>query len=435
MAPLRAGSQAHAASLQGYSPCGSYLRGQSGFLTTEDTGSKGKADSAFGIRALRVPGNLCGFAVPYNFAMNGLRRFWRRVSDGMELNQLWKQFHADARSSYRLYSRDVDPLRTPGTGRGRHVFQLAGQFFWAIVEKLSPARRVLLVVALVLLFLNVGGSGNLDGQRISFSFGGAFWGGLLLLALLILEVADRVVMKRDLQIAKEIQAWLLPPGPPNVPGLEIAFATKPANTVAGDYYDVFPRAASDSYLIAIADVAGKSVPAAMLMATFQASLKTLASTAGPLTELVGRMNVYACSNSQNGRRFTTAFLAEYSPATRELTYVNAGHNAPMLRRRTGAMERLQQGGVPLGIQDGVLYEAGSVRLEGGDWLVIFTDGVTEAENARAQEYGEERLLTLVHSNTGLNPAALLNGIMADVDGFEGEAPQHDDVTLMLLKAV
>jgi sigma-B regulation protein RsbU (phosphoserine phosphatase) len=285
----------------------------------------------------------------------------------------------------------------------------------------------LLVAALVLLFLNVGGSWNQGGERVSFAFGGAFWGGLLLLALLVLEIADRVVMKRDLQIAKEIQAWLLPPGPPNVPGLEIAFATQPANTVAGDYYDVFSRPASDSYLIAIADVAGKSVPAAMLMATFQASLKTLASTAGPLTELVGRMNVYACSNSQNGRRFTTAFLAEYRPASRELTYVNAGHNAPILRRKTGAVERLQQGGVPLGIQDGVNYEAGSVTLESGDWLVIFTDGVTEAENARAQEYGEERLLTLLHANTGLNPAALLHGIMADVDGFEGEAPQHDDV--------
>src|SRR5208283_1794037 len=112
-------------------------------------------------------------------------------------------------------------------------------------------------------------------------------GGMLLLLLVVLEVADRVVMKRDLQIAKEIQAWLLPPNPPPVPGLEIAFATRPANTVAGDYYDVFPRPSATSsegaFLIAIADVAGKSVPAAMLMATFQASLKTLAIADGSLT--------------------------------------------------------------------------------------------------------------------------------------------------------
>jgi len=120
-----------------------------------------------------------------------------------------------------------------------------------------------------------------------------------MLVVVVLEVGDRVVMKRDLQIAKEIQAWLLPANPPLVPGLEIAFATRAANTVAGDYYDVFPRASSSSrggeFLIAIADVAGKSVPAAMLMATFQASLKTLASTAGSLAELVGRMNIWLCS--------------------------------------------------------------------------------------------------------------------------------------------
>src|SRR5438309_10789906 len=117
----------------------------------------------------------------------------------------------------------------------------------------------------------------------------------------VLEVADRVVMKRDLQIAREIQMWLLPLNPPTVPGLEIAFATRPANTVAGDYYDVFPRARDDganpSYLLTVADVAGKSIPAALLMATFQASLKTLSMTACPLADLVARMNHYVCTNS------------------------------------------------------------------------------------------------------------------------------------------
>lgn len=365
--------------------------------------------------------------------MSRAGKFWQRITEGMELNQLWKQFHTDARTSYRLYSRDVDSTRTAGTGRGRHAVQLAKQFFWAVIEKLTPARRVLLVIALILLFSPGGGPYERGPGGVVFWFGGAFWGGLLLLALLLLEIGDRVVMKRDLQIAKEIQAWLLPPGPPNVPEVEIAFTTRPANTVAGDYYDVFPRPGSESYLIAIADVAGKSVPAAMLMATFQASLKTLASTAGSLTELVGRMNNYACSNSQNGRRFTTAFIAEYDPESRKLTYVNAGHNAPIVRRRTGAVEHLRTGGVPLGISDGLSYEAGSVRLEDGDWLVIFTDGVTEAENATAEEYGEARLLTIVHTNAAATPAGLLNAILSDVDRFVGDAPQHDDVTLMLMR--
>ena len=172
------------------------------------------------------------------------------------------------------------------------------------------------------------------------AFGGSFWGGLLLLALLVLEVADRVVMKRDLQIAKEIQTWLLPANPPQCrawrsPLPRVPPTRSPATTTM--YFRVRLRVSSGTtFLIAIADVAGKSIPAAMLMATFQASLKTLAISSDSLTELVGRMNAYACTNSQNGRRFTTTFLAEYDPASRSLTYVNAGHNAPILRRQTGS---------------------------------------------------------------------------------------------------
>lgn len=372
--------------------------------------------------------------------MTRLERFWQRVAEGMRLNELWKQFRTDARSSYQLYSREVDSTWTPGVGRAKHFFNLVGQFFWAIILKMTPARRVLLLIALVFMFAPSGEASwqSSDGGIKILTFDGHFWGALLMLILLVLEVGDRVVMKRDLQIAKEIQVWLLPANPPQVPGLDVAFATRPANTVAGDYYDVFPRSASGSsagtFLIAIADVAGKSIPAAMLMATFQASLKTLSTLSGPLTELVGRMNTYACSNSQNGRRFTTTFIAEYDPATRGLTYVNAGHNAPILRRQSGAIERLQAGGIPLGIQENVLYESGTVTLQSGDWLVIFTDGVIEAENNRAEEYEESRLLAMLHANTMVAPQMLLNSIMLDLDRFVGDAPQHDDVTLMLLRA-
>ncbi len=366
-------------------------------------------------------------------------RFWLRVTEGMELSQLWAQFRTEAQSSYRLYSKEVDSTRVAGVPHGKHFFGVASQFFWAIVEKLTPARRVLLLAALVLIIVPGGewtwqaGNGTIKAFALDFHF----YGGLLMFALLILEVADRVVMKRDLQIAKEIQSWLLPANPPQVPGLEIAFTTRPANTVAGDYYDVFARPGEDSpstFLIAIADVAGKSIPAAMLMATFQASLKTLSSTPGKLTELVSRMNRYACSNSQNGRRFTTAFIAEFDPASRRLTYINAGHNDPILRRQSGVIERLAVGGLPLGIMEEALYQSGEVTLQPGDWLAAFTDGVIEAENGFQQEYGEQRFLTMLHSGVMLTPTMLLNTIMVDLDRFVGDAPQHDDITCMLLRA-
>lgn len=365
-------------------------------------------------------------------------RFWLRVTEGMQLSQLWNQFRTDAKSSYRLYSKEVDSTRAAGVRPGQHFLSVAGQFFWAIIEKLTPARRVLLLIALVLVVLPGGEwTWYTKSETVKvFALDFHFYGGLLMFALLILEVADRVVMKRDLQIAKEIQTWLLPANPPQIPGIEIAFTTRPANTVAGDYYDVFarPRESSDTFLIAIADVAGKSIPAAMLMATFQASLKTLSSTPSSLTVLVSRMNRYACGNSQNGRRFTTAFIAEYDPASRRLTYVNAGHNDPILRRQAGAIERLGVGGLPLGILEDAPYQSGEVTIQPGDWLAIFTDGVIEAENGYQQEYTEERFITMLHAGMMLSPHMLLNTVMVDLDRFVGDAPQHDDITCMLLHA-
>lgn len=366
-----------------------------------------------------------------------VNHFWRRVSDGLELNQLWSQFQADARSSYHLYSREVVMTRPEGVKYGKHWFEISKQFFWAILEKLSPARRVLLLLALVMVIFNPALSWqDKEGSHL-ISFDLRFYGGLILFILLVLEVADRVVMKRDLQIAREIQMWLLPTNAPAVPGLEIAFATRPANTVAGDYYDVFPRAESgaggQTYVVAVADVAGKSIPAALLMATFQASLKTLAATPVGLSRLVESMNHYACSNSQGGLRFTTAFLSEYRPENKTLTYINAGHNTPILRRKSGAIERLDAGGLPLGIVADTAYESGTVTLEQGDWLVIFTDGVVEAVNANNEEYGETRLISVLQAGTGIAPVKLLSRIMVDLDLFAGSTPQHDDMTCVLVK--
>ena len=366
-------------------------------------------------------------------------QFWRRVTDGLELNQLWNQFRADARASYSLYSREIDSTPKEGAKRGRRWVEVAKQFFWAILEKLSPARRVLLLLALLMIIFNPElGWTTKEGTHV-IGFDLRLWGGLLMFFLLILEVADRVVMKRDLQIAREIQMWLLPANPPHVPGIDIAFATRPANTVAGDYYDVFPRpacaSANQSYLVAVADVAGKSIPAALLMATFQASLKTLSATPSSLAELVNGMNRYACSNSQGGLRFVTAFLAEYEPATHTLTYINAGHNQPILRHNSGLIQRLDVGGLPFGIKADAGYLTGTVVLEAGDWLVVFTDGVVEAVNEPGTDYGEQRLISILSAGMETSPVKMLSRIMVDLDFFVGDTPQQDDITCLLIKAV
>ena len=356
-----------------------------------------------------------------------VENFMERVTEGMEIDQLWTQLRQDAKSGFQLYTREID-FKPASQRSPRDWFQVVRSFFWAVVMKLSPSKRVVLIIGLILLLLPWS------------SVNGAAWfhiyGGLIMFGLLVLEVADRVTMKRDLQIAREIQSWLVPSQPPTIAGLASAFFTKPANTVAGDYYDVFYRDVPDvrnNVLIAVADVAGKSVPAALLMATFQASLKTLSATRSSVVGLTSGMNRYACKHSMAGARFTTAFLAEYDPDSRHLIYVNAGHNAPMLRRASGTIERLDVGGVPLGILSECAYDSAEMDLSRGDTLLIFTDGVVEAENDRSDEYGEDRLISVFNTNAGLSADEIIQAIMRDVLAFTGTAPQHDDITCLIAK--
>src|SRR6267378_2173421 len=350
------------------------------------------------------------------------RNFWHRVSEGLALNQLWSQFEKDARSSYRLYSAGLDDLQVQPS-RIRRGWEITKALFWAILEKLTPARRVLLLAALILLFFPAGSSSYTDNARHfeTHEFDLHVFGGVIMFVVLLLELADRVVMKRDLEIAKDIQAWLLPGAPLQLPGYQIAYATRPANTVAGDYYDVIlrpgPTLSDDRILFVVADVAGKSIPAAMLMATFQASLRTLSSSGLPLAELIVGLNGYACSNTQGGARFTTAFIAELNPATGDVVYVNAGHNAPILRKSSGAIERLDAGGIPLGILPQAVHETGSTHLGPGDWLIVFTDGVVEAVDTKGEEYEEPRLIRLVDGAATSTPQELLRRLLADLDAF------------------
>jgi phosphoserine phosphatase RsbU/P len=369
--------------------------------------------------------------------VNNARRFWQRVTEGRQLNELWFQFRREAQTGYRFYRKDFDADEFAGMSKGKIFLRKAQAFMWAILEKLTPARRVLLLVGAVFLILPSGGVQFEHGNQVQVTTPNfQFWGGVLIFIVLMLEIADRVVMKRDLEIARDIQSWLLPSTPPAVPGMSIAFATRPANTVAGDYYDVFARQGTgdNRFLLAVADVAGKSIPAALLMATFQASLKTLSSVPCSLLELVAGMNRYACCNSQGGLRFTTAFLAEYDGNSRVLSYVNAGHNNPILRRASGQIERLDAGGLPLGIQEDASFSGGSVTVAPGDWLLIFTDGLVEAENGFAEAYGEGRLFNVIQTGVSLTPDLLLQRMITEVNTFVGTTPQHDDITAMLIKA-
>ena len=371
---------------------------------------------------------------PRPSAMNRLRHFWQRVSEGRQIDDLWSQFAADARAGYGFYMKESDAEELQGHRGIRRWFRIAKILFWSLLMKLTPARRVLLLVSLLLLVMS--GPKFRFTNNVAFDVNFETVAALVFLFLLSLELADKVTMKRDLEIAREIQTWLVPSQPPEVLGANIAFATRPQNSVAGDYYDAFYPNPEDreKLMVVIADVAGKSVPAALLMATLQASLRTVAGESAPLADLVARLNRYACAHSLNGLRFTTAVLSEYNPTSRKLTYVNAGHNAPILRHANGATETLEVGGMPLGIRSNVSYETASVELRPGDALIFFTDCVVEAFNESGNEFGNERWLSAIRNLPDWDAQQTLHFLMKQVDEFVGATRQSDDITCLVFRS-
>ncbi len=337
--------------------------------------------------------------------------------------------------------QEIDTERASGETPLRRASRITKAAFWAVMMKLSPARRVIALVALLLISSPLWRFGLNLNQLTTTDL--CFAGSLLLIGVLAFELADRVSLKRDLEIARDIQGWLMPAVPPVMPNTDIAFTTRPANTVAGDYYDAFirPPLAGETQsgcdppplMLVVADVAGKGVPAALLMATLQASLHTLAALCVTPLDLVTRLNKYACAQNIGHQRFTTAFLAEWQPANRSLTYVNAGHNWPILLRASGLIERLDVGGLPLGVKADTSYASASIVLAPGDLLIIFTDGLVEAENNAEEEFGEQRMLSSLMGSSGSSASEILMRILSSIDNFVDSAPQHDDMTCLIVR--
>ncbi len=249
------------------------------------------------------------------------------------------------------------------------------------------------------------------------------------------EAEQRVRLNNEIEIARQVQQRLFPKCAPDVAGLELCGHCVPAETIGGDYYD-FLTTPSGELGLAIGDVAGKGVPAALLMAGLQASLRSL-TLAGisDLSELMAKLNVLVYDASP-ANRFATFFYGLYDPSTRRLRYSTAGHNpALLLRASNGEAHWLKTRGVGLGLQRSSTYEQAELALEPGDRLILYTDGVTEARNSDGEEFGVDRLETTVCCCTNLSASGILNRVIAATTAFAGDAPQFDDITMIVTRVV
>ncbi|MDQ7062759.1 MAG: SpoIIE family protein phosphatase [candidate division KSB1 bacterium] len=249
-------------------------------------------------------------------------------------------------------------------------------------------------------------------------------------ARLFQEALEKQRMDEELAIARDIQQRLLPASPPELPGFDLAGLNWPSKQVGGDYYDFF-LIDSNRLLLAIGDVSGKGVPASLLMANLQASLRALIYADMPLTKIVARINDIIHENTAIDK-FITFFVAIIDIRNRALTFVNAGHNPPILIHQSGEVVFLETGGLLLGMMPNVVYEEETVPLASGDWLILYTDGVSEAMNAEDEEFTEKRILQAVHKHADLSAAELVEVIAREVIDFTNNAPQADDITLVAL---
>ncbi|HTK28055.1 MAG TPA: PP2C family protein-serine/threonine phosphatase [Vicinamibacterales bacterium] len=375
-----------------------------------------------------------------------INEFFETYTRDFKADDLQRLFTRDTRDAYRFFARHVDFGEAAHLPRHKRFLVQAKLLFLAFTMKLSPARRIVygaaLFFALVgvfnLLRLEVEGArlGHVTvifpGVVVPAGTGTLLFAFLLMNLLVLLEVADRLSLKNDLEVARDIQQAMLPSGLFTAPGVETVGMSRPANTVGGDFYDILPLG-DGRLVVTVGDVSGKGSPAALLMALLLAMLRTLVDETLDPAPLVSRLNVQV-SRQTPGSRFITLFYSVFDPATGELTYVNAGHMPPLLLRQDGTIERLTEGGIALGMFEKSTYQAGHARLLPGELMAVYSDGITEAESPAGRPFDEEGLAAALAANRDGRLAEIGAAVVSAVERHTAESKFADDLTILLLRA-
>lgn len=366
----------------------------------------------------------------------------------LKADDLQRLFTRDTREAYKFFTRGVDAGALKGLPWHKRAAAHARVLFLAFTMKLSPARRIVFAAALVLALIGLlnlfRGIGVIDVAALPFGmrvgvpgpvFRQGTWSLLIAFALMnllvLLEVADRLSLKNDLEIARDIQQAMLPSGVYTAPGVEAIGQSRPANTVGGDFFDILPLD-DGRLIITLGDVAGKGSPAALLMALLLAMLRTLVDEKLEAADLVTRLNVQVCRHAP-GTRFITLFYGVYEPSTGELTYVSAGHTPPLVLRTNGQCERLSDGGIALGMFDHSTYSTGRVAIQPDELVAVYSDGITEAENPRGVPFDEAGLETALKNNHRQPLSGVGTAVVRAVEHYTVDTRLADDLTILLLR--
>lgn len=363
----------------------------------------------------------------------GSRRFLREYTAGLRRNDLRRLFDRDASEAYAVLTRD-QPAEAEPNGRIRRFFHRARLLFLGISYKLSPPRRMLFAAGLVFALLAVAQVTfvyNPEGVDITVDASPLFSALSIacLLFLLGLELVDRVRVRDELEVARQLQRDMLPTEAPQLPGFAFAHSYRTANEVGGDYYDFIPLADGRLALV-VGDASGHGMAAGLLMAIANATLHT-AVDVDPRPPAVAAMLNRSLCRTGGRRAFMTLFYGLLEPASGRFDYVCAGHPYPLLRRADGTLVELGAGGLPMGLRSGVGGVEASTTFAAGDLLVLYTDGLAEAVGAGGRAFGFDRLAQLVGQGGGAR--AVHDRVVAAFASHLGEEALNDDLSLVAVE--
>jgi hypothetical protein len=354
------------------------------------------------------------------------------VMDDLKRGDFGRHLKRDLHDLYHFYLDEASRAKLQRMGRIKRAFAMSWWLMKALILKLSPVRRLMLIVSIWLILMGdlSFSSGAAD---VSLSFHFSKVGYLVLLVILMLELKDKVLARDELAVGRAVQLALMPCESPDIAGWDVWLYTRPANDVGGDLVD-FLSLQNGAAGLTLGDVSGKGLGAALLMAKLQATLRAYAADAegeGALADMGGRVNRVLCRDGL-ANRFATLLILRAEPDSGRVRFMNAGHMPPLVLS-AGEVQRHPPVAPLLGVLPEARFAEQEVDLSEGDLLVAYSDGLTEAMNASADFFGEERLLDLVPSLAGLGAKEAGRRLISAVDAFIGEERPSDDLSLILLR--
>ena len=327
-----------------------------------------------------------------------------------------------------FYLPEEDRQRLVSMRPVRRFFVRSWWLLKGLLLKLTPARRVMLAAAL--WFLIVGGPRfRINSERFNVDVRFPYFSSVLLLGVLMLELKDKLVARDELEAGRKVQLALMPEETPAIPGWDVWLYTRPANDVGGDLVDHL-QIDERHHAIALGDVAGKALPAALLSVKLQATLRALAPRFDGLAELGGAVNNILHRDGLPTRYASLVYLL-LSPESNRIRVLNAGHMPPLLVRN-GSISAMERGSMVLGIMHDAPFVEQAVDLAAGDTLIVYSDGVTEAQNEQGDFFGDDRLFSSIQAGSGIAPADMGSNILAAVKDFIRDAVPSDDLSLVVL---